>query len=376
MNDPKSTAKPVVNAKPTTASAPVDAVIFSIELGIFGMPEFSANMISGGLYALKVGTSSARFPLLSSSLQSAIRAGLPCTIVTASAPDELLQRLELYGDFSAKQVLADGRLAVYSMQEEFSKKMFRFGADRLTQELIDFKVPERSFLLFDQADDLLSLHDFNLASQQIKIIAKWFKQRQITGLLSFSRSSDQKLDTLNTLMDYLTGIARLGGDRDGLELTFQYWRASPGVIAARNFNLYQKDTGIYAVSRREVERVPPQSAPIVEFEPLSAPLPVEAMAEQEEIEISAVNEGDEGGARLEDAADIDAAVMEPPRQSTFAYQGTSKDPSLDPSLDPSRLALPPSPYQEGSRSEKNTATIPTKVITKVIAKAKRSSMAS
>ncbi len=358
MNDPKATTNPVVNARSTAASAPVDAIIFAIELGIFGMPEFSSNMISGGLYALKVGTSSARFPLLSSSLQSAIRAGLPCTIVTASAPDELLQRLELFGDFSAKEVLADGRLVVYSMQDEFSKKMFRYGADRLTQELIDFKVPERSFLLFDQADDLLSLHDFNLASQQIKIIAKWFKQRQITGLLSFSRSSDLKLDTLNTLMDYLTGIARLGGDRDGLELTFQYWRASPGVIAARNFNLYQKDTGIYAVSRREVERVPPQPQPqtpqqpqqpqvLVLPEPVNLQLPI-APATVDEKKIDALV-----SLEIDDEVGVDAlperevVAVEAPRPSTFSY-----------------------------RDGNGVKPVEIPVSHKVIAKAKRSSMAT
>jgi Cellulose biosynthesis GIL len=301
--------------------------------------------------------------LLSSSLQSAIRAGLPCTIVTASAPDELLQRLELYGDFSAKEVLADGRLVVYSMQEEFSKKMFRYGADRLTQELIDFKVPERSFLLFDQADDLLSLHDFNLASQQIKIIAKWFKQRQITGLLSFSRSSDQKLDTLNTLMDYLTGIARLGGDRDGLELTFQYWRASPGVIAARNFNLYQKDTGIYAVSRREVERVPPQAQALVHPEPVDLRLPIDPATVDDKNNEAVVS------LEIEDEVDVDTDVdtlpelevvaVEAARPTTFSYRdGNGGAP----------FAIPD---RKDADAAKNTTAVH-----KVVAKAKRSSMAS
>jgi Cellulose biosynthesis GIL len=356
MNDPKATTNLVVNAKSTAASAPVDAIIFAIELGIFGMPEFSSNMISGGLYALKVGTSSARFPLLSSSLQSAIRAGLPCTIVTASAPDELLQRLELYGDFSAKEVLADGRLVVYSMQEEFSKKMFRYGADRLTQELIDFKVPERSFLLFDQADDLLSLHDFNLASQQIKIIAKWFKQRQITGLMSFSRSSDQKLDTLNTLMDYLTGIARLGGDRDGLELTFQYWRASPGVIAARNFNLYQKDTGVYAVSRREVERVPPQPQPQAQppVQALVLPEAVVSLEIEDEVDVDV-----DVDANVDALPELEVVAVEAARPTTFSYRdGNGGTP----------FAIPD---RKDADAAKNTTAVH-----KVVAKAKRSSMAS
>lgn len=332
LNNMSQADPPVASPRPklTPASAPVDAVIFAIELGIVDMPEFSSNMISGGLYALKVGTSSARFPLLSSSLQSALRAGLPCTIVTASAPDELLQRLELYGDFSAKDVLADGRLVVYSMQEEFSKKMFRYGADRLVQELVDFKVPERSYLLFDQADDLLSLHDFNLASQQIRILSRWFKQRQITGLLSFSRSSDQKLDTLNTLMDYLTGIARLGGDRDGLELTFLYWRSSPGVIAAKNFSLYLKDTGVYAVSRREVERVPPQPTPeaLIPIEIRSELIePNSALAKSPAIPPHFVHDDKE--VEPEESQEHEAESTEPVRSTSFAYRSAMSAPLND-----------------------------------------------
>ncbi len=230
------------------------AVDFAIKLGIEGLPVFSSDMICGGLYALKVRTPSARFPLFSSSLKSAIESGLQCTIITASSPEEFLQRLEIPGGFSCAEPLADGRLSVFSMQDEFGKKIFRYGADRLVQELEDFEVPEGSFLLFEQADDVLSLHDVGLASQQIKILAKWFKRRRITGLMAFARSNGQKIETLNTLMDHLTGIAKLGGDRDGLEITFLYWRSTPGVIAARNFRLYTAENGLYAVSRREVER--------------------------------------------------------------------------------------------------------------------------
>jgi Cellulose biosynthesis GIL len=239
---------------PSEAQGAAVGETFAIGLGISGMPEFSSDMLSGGLYALNVRTSSARFPLLSGSLRNAIQLGLNCTIVTASAPEDLLQRLEIPGEFSSAELIADGRLSVFSMQDEFGKKVFRYGADRLTQELEDFEVPEGSYLVFEQADDLLSLHDAGLATQQIKILAKWFKRRRITGLMAFSRSNEQKLETLNSLMDHLTGIARLGGDRDGLEITFLYWRSTPGVLAARNFQIYTDKTGAYAVSRRTVER--------------------------------------------------------------------------------------------------------------------------
>jgi Cellulose biosynthesis GIL len=231
--------------------------IFSIDLGVSGMRDVAANMVSGGMYGIQVRTSSARFPLLASSLQSALATGLPCTLITGSAPEDVLHRIEQSGGFNVAELLADGRLVVFSSQDEFSKNMFRYGPERLFRELENFGVPERSFLIFDQADDLLSLHDLFLATTQIKAISAWFKKRQVTALITFCRSNEQRLEALNALLDDLSGLARLGGDKDGIELTFTYWRTNTEVIAARNFRLYIEKLGNYAVSRRGTERALP-----------------------------------------------------------------------------------------------------------------------
>jgi hypothetical protein len=246
----------------------------SIDLGISGLPEVNADMVAGGLYALNVRTSSARFPLFMSSARNAIESAMPCYIITATAPQDMLSRLESCGDFPASAFLLQEKLIVMSMQDEFSKKIFRFGADRFVQELEDSGVPEDSFLIFDQADDLLSLHDLFLASQQIKILSKWFARRRVTGLLAFNRSNEQRIDALNALLDDLTGIAKLGGERDGIEVTFNYWRSGSGVIAARNFNLYTSKQGSYAVSRRAIERPPKE----LDREPQVTMAPVEQVA--------------------------------------------------------------------------------------------------
>jgi hypothetical protein len=254
---PVLTKSAAVN-KPSAISKPLPkgaGRAFAVELGVAGMPEFASDMLSGGLYALTVASSSTRFPIFTSTIQSALNQAIPCTVITACAPEDMIQRLEGAGGFTATEWLTEKRLVIFSMQDEFSKKMFRFGADRLVQELESFEVPQSSYLIFDQADDLLSLHDLFLASQQIKVLAQWFKQKQITGLLTFTRSSETQIAALQALLDHLNGIARLGGDRDGIEMTFVYWRSTPGVIAARNFRLYANPVGLYAVSRREIERI-------------------------------------------------------------------------------------------------------------------------
>jgi tetratricopeptide (TPR) repeat protein len=246
--------------------------IFSVNLGITGMRDVTADMTSGGMYALHVRTSSARFSLLASCLQNALATGLPCTVITGSAPADVLQRLEQSSTFSVAELLASNQLMVFSSQDEFSKNMFRYGPQRLFRELENFGVPERSFLIFDQADELLSLHDLFLASQQIKAISAWFKARQVTALATFCRSNEQRIEALNALLDDLSGLARLGGDKDGIELTFTYWRSSEGIIAAKNFRLYIEQQGNYAVSRRGVERTMPIEIDSTIDEPSTEPL--------------------------------------------------------------------------------------------------------
>jgi hypothetical protein len=276
LNKPKPKLKQTPNAMPQgNAGLPhghMNSTIFTVDLGVSGMRDVTADMVSGGMYGIQVRTSSARFPLLASSLKSALATGLPCTLITGANPETVLQRLQQSGGFSTNELLADNRLMVFSSLDEFSKNIFRYGAERLLRELENFGIPERSFLIFDQADELLSLHDLFLAAQQIKVIAAWFKARQITALVTFCRPNEQRMEALNALLDDLSGLARLGGDKDGIELTFTYWRTSCDVMAAQNFRLYIEKLGTYAVSRRVVERAIPIEAamhdPVATDEPM------------------------------------------------------------------------------------------------------------
>jgi Cellulose biosynthesis GIL len=294
MNAPKppiASASPAILNKPKLKQTPkslpqssgalphgqMNSTIFTVDLGVSGMRDVTADMVSGGMYGLQVRTSSARFPLLASSLKSALATGLPCTLITGANPETVLQRLQQSGGFATNELLADNRLMVFSSLDEFSKNMFRYGAERLLRELENFGIPERSFLIFDQADELLSLHDLFLAAQQIKVIAAWFKARQITALVTFCRPNEQRMEALNALLDDLSGLAKLGGDKDGIELTFTYWRTSGDVMAAQNFRLYIEKLGTYAVSRRGIERAIPIEAAM--HDPIAADEPMLGLAD-------------------------------------------------------------------------------------------------
>lgn len=231
--------------------AAIEPEVPVVRLGVRGLDNLTNNMIGGGLYVLVAETPSARFPLLANSLGSALRDGLNCTVIVPANPESFIQRIQSFDRSITPDLIIDRRLDLFVMQDDFAKTVFRYGADGFVRELDYFEIPEHSFLVFDHADELLSLHDISLALDQVDILGKWLSQHQTTALLAFSRVSDAHADTINALMDNLTGIARLGGNKDGLELTFDYWQSPDGTVAAKNYRLSTLESGLYEASTQE-----------------------------------------------------------------------------------------------------------------------------
>jgi cellulose biosynthesis protein BcsE len=251
------------------------AMMPNVRIGIPGLPNLTNNMVAGGLYVLVAETASARFPLFASSLGCSLKDGRRCTAIVPSQPEHFIQRLETLGDMKSQGLLATGQFQLYTMQEEFSKKMFRFGVERFVAELELFEIPANSYLVFDQADDLISLHDVSLAIEQVDILNKWLAEHQVTALLAFLRVSEAHSGTINALMDYLTGIARLGGDEAGLRLNFDYWQSPDGTVAARSFQLSVLENNCYEASTKQTpaESVGGESAAPEQDIPPEDPLP-------------------------------------------------------------------------------------------------------
>ncbi|MDD5481319.1 BcsE family c-di-GMP-binding protein, partial [Rhodoferax sp.] len=214
-------------------------------LALPGLPELTDSLINGGLYVLLAETASARFPMLASSLASGLDRGLNCRLLLQQNPESLVQRLQSYGNLNIHQAIQERQLQLFTLQDEFSKKLFRFGAEAFVKELEHFAFPDGAYVVFDQADELLALHDVLIALEQVEVLKKWTQAHQITFLLVLTRTSGAQVGTLNALMDNLTGIARLGAQRHGLELTFDYWQSNEGTTAGRSFNLKPLVSGLY-----------------------------------------------------------------------------------------------------------------------------------
>lgn len=228
----------------------------SIRVGVQGLPNLTDGMINGGLYVLVTETPPARFPILTASLTNALKADIVCSVVVAADPKSFIQRIESFGTTRATDAINTGQLRFFTMKDEFAKKMFQFGADRFVRELENYEIPTNSYLVFDQADELLSLHDFTLAKDQVEILQNWCLTRQVTLLLVFLRAGESQIGTLNALMDNMTGITRLAANKGSLELTFDYWQSPEGTVAARHFQLLTLDSGLYEAT---VNAVPQES---------------------------------------------------------------------------------------------------------------------
>lgn len=222
--------------------------VATISLGVSGLPNLTDSLMAGGLYLLIAETASARFPILATSLTMGLSRGIQCRIVLPQNPEVFIQRLESFGSLNIYQGIKDQQMQLFTMQDEFSKKMFRYGAEAFVRELEHYEFPDGSYVLFDQADDLLSLHDVALALDQVDVMRKWAKEHMVTVLLVLTRVSESQTSTINALMDDLTGIARLGASRNGLELSFDYWQSQEGTIAGKSFLLNVDSSGLYEAS--------------------------------------------------------------------------------------------------------------------------------
>lgn len=214
-------------------------------LGLPGLPALMDNLAAGGIYLLLAETATTRFPLLASSLNQAQVAGVAGTVILPVNPELFVERMNGFGLFSTADLVASNKLKLFVTQDEFAKKLFRFGAQAFLDELDFFQVPAHSFLIFDQADDLFGLHDASIALEQVQALHNWARNSGVTLLAVITRLTEDRQAVINSLMDELAGVARLGANRGGLEVTFDYWQSRDGTVAGRSFALVPSERGLY-----------------------------------------------------------------------------------------------------------------------------------
>lgn len=224
-----------------------------LDLGIGNLsPCGAGRMEFGRVYALSTSCPTIRFPLLGSLVGNAIDAGVPCSLILRSRAAEYLEQLNTPAKIDLPRAFAHRALSVYLMQDDFQKKLFQSGARRMLDEISKFGVPEESLVVFEHATDLLNLHDMSLARSQLDAIADWSREEKVTSLIVFANTQDQRVISPRALLDSMSGMAEFEDDREGLVLSFPYWRSCEQVATGERYLLQLNQAGRYVPAGSEV----------------------------------------------------------------------------------------------------------------------------
>jgi tetratricopeptide (TPR) repeat protein len=201
------------------------------EEALDSLPFQGAGLRCGAVYAIGIETAAARMPLLSASLQAALRADRPCVLITRLSPEEeplaavLAHTRQMVG---ANRGDDTNRLQVFSAVGDYTVNLFLYGVDRYLQELDQFEVAPGSLLLIDEADDLYTPHDHGALIQQARAYQAWCKRNQHTMLQLHLRTSAQHpmMEGNQAAAQYLSGIARAISHPEGLRIAIDFWEST------------------------------------------------------------------------------------------------------------------------------------------------------
>ena len=231
----------------------------------FGLGDISpcgaGRMEFGHVYALNTSCPTIRFPLLGSLIGNAVDSGVPCSLVLRSRVEEYLEQLNTPTKIDLPQAFATRSLNVYVMQDDFQKKLFQSGARRMLDEMLKFGIAEHSLLVLEHAPDLLNLHDMSLARSQLDAIADWSREQKVATLIVFANTQDRRVISPRALLDSMSGLAEFEDDREGLALSFPYWRSCGQVATGERFALQLGPNGCYLSATGSAAPAPRETAP-------------------------------------------------------------------------------------------------------------------
>ncbi len=213
-------------------------------LGMPGAPATIRSVLKGSIYAAILDSVAAHSSLIVQVLKSNLSAGAACVLVTKMPPSEFLSMAEMSGvDF--RDDIAQGRLYLFSRQGDFEANIFRHGVGHLFREFEYFQVPRESFFLFDQAGDLFTLSDQDLAQTQAMDYRNWMKSAGNTSLFLFP-SGDEKIP--QCILSYFNGVARIIQSKTAIELQIDFWYSQEGAIAAKAFPVSFDPSGLIRIN--------------------------------------------------------------------------------------------------------------------------------
>jgi cellulose biosynthesis protein BcsE len=227
MND-SLTAGPVLHAR----------------LGISKLPLRLSIMARGMVYAVAVDQQSVRIPLITRTVLQSLEAGLPCVLMSPFDPASLLKKGSLAGvDLSA--FLRTGQLKIFRQKQTTSKDLFKTGVGRLIDELGFFNLPQRSLVVFDNADSSFCLADPTAAVDAANLYSQWAEAHEHTILAAFVPSANSPRDyvTLRSVSENFGGFAIVKAVDDETVLDVRHWFGAQGAVPRSSYALQFADNG-------------------------------------------------------------------------------------------------------------------------------------
>ena len=212
-------------------------------LGILGVPPSIDILLKGSIYAAILDSVPAHLSIIIQALKSNIAAGNTCVLVTQMTPGVFLFMAETTGvDF--REDIAQERLYLFSQEGDFVTNIFHHGIKRFLREFDYFRVPEGSFFLFDQAEDLFTMNDQNIAQTQAMDYRDWMTSTGNTSLFLFL-SKGEKIP--RTILSCFNGVVRIDQSKTGIEMRVDFWYSQDGAIAAKAFPVSLDTNGLIRV---------------------------------------------------------------------------------------------------------------------------------
>lgn len=204
-------------------------------VGIAGLPNPARTMVPGKTYAVNVRTHAA-MSCQDNSIAEALRDQRSVIAVIRTPAAELLQRLAFHG-IRTDEVLKQGRLQILERTGEASEKLLVHGARHFTDELDFFTLPKNTLLVLENAEDLFTLSDVHLASEQARIYQQWAQSANVTVMLFFSvaRVEASQIASLRTLSDLFAGVAEFA--QAGIQFSWHinHWQSPFASISHREY---------------------------------------------------------------------------------------------------------------------------------------------
>jgi Cellulose biosynthesis GIL len=213
------------------------------KLGVVGLPPPVDNLSEGGVYAIAAEQPSIRVPLLARSVLATLSSGQRVVVFSSVENASYFKRARLVGcDLASPARL--GQLHFVRQRQDIDDVMGS-ALKRMLSELRYFKLPERSMLLVDLADDLLQCLDLIQLGQTVAMLNTWAESGKHTVLLAFSLSGlgPKAFVNLRTASETFAGFAVIRSAEGDSTLNIRHWFGLNGPESRGSYGLTISEEG-------------------------------------------------------------------------------------------------------------------------------------